>query len=95
MMTSCSWLFAGLVLFVAKQMPNEAAFLLEGGLKRQLEAPAFEIRWQTELLSLSAWYFVQDEGSRRRALCPASCLLLAELSPASSWGWGQGAAPKP
>lgn len=53
-MTSCSWLFVGLVLFLAKQMPDEAAFLFEGGLKRQLEAPAFEIRWQTEPLSLSA-----------------------------------------
>lgn len=53
-MTSCSRLFVGLVLFLAKQMPDEAAFLFEGGLKRQLEAPAFEIRWQTEPLSLSA-----------------------------------------
>lgn len=53
-MTFCSWFFAGPVFFLAKWMPNQASFLYKCGLKRQLEAPAFEIRWQTEPPSIPA-----------------------------------------
>lgn len=50
------------MLFLAKQMPNQASFLYKGGLMRQLEPPAFEIRWQTEPLSIFCFVFCTLSG---------------------------------